>query len=283
MPLELTCQVSQTADSDNFTIQWHYSSSSSPPSLDNNTSTDTILESKVHTVEIKNDTVTQNRIISRTSVLKLTNYTEMASGYYWCTVNPISFNQTLNPSQVINVTICPFTGDKAGNVGEKCKMQVNLCETPMPDRCADHPASINITNVHFQGMCMNDDNKKSTTVTTLDITETIHASEPLATTHGHTSKESTTTDTEGTYPNLDLSLSNQFPMYYVWMIVGIAFGILVAIIIIMLIAIVYLNHKKNKIRGKTIRIINRYCMTLQLILANACVQASKQHSTWSEV
>ena len=128
-------------------------------------------------------------------------------------------------------------------------MRVDLFENA-DNRCADHPASISITNVHFQEMCMaTDDNNKSTTVTTLARTEETHTSQPLATDE-YTSKQLTTTDIDGTFQNLDLSTSNQFPMHYIWMIVGIAFALLVAIIVVMLIAIVYLSHKKNKIRCK---------------------------------
>ena len=111
-------------------------------------------------------------------------------------------------------------------------MQVNLFENLTTDRCADYsPAVDNIQKVQLGSteLCAIKDLNK-------DV------------------EESTTTDEALT--NLDQSTimtssASGFPMYYVWMIVGITFGILIAVIIIMLIAIVYLNHKKNKIRGKS--------------------------------
>lgn len=249
VPLELICQVYSNVNSHNFTIRWHYSNSSSQPSPDNSTSMETVIPgSNDSMIEIN---VQDNNTNPKVSILRLTNYgnsTEMASGYYWCTVQ--STLETLsNPSRVLNIDICPFTGSKADwqLVEDDCPMQVNLFENLTTDRCADSsPAVDNIQKVQLG----------STELCAIkDLNEDV--------------EESTTTDEALT--NLDQSTTmtspaSAFPMHYVWMIVGIAFGILIAIIIIMLIAIVYLNHKKNKIRGKTVK-INRPCMTLQLILA----------------
>ena len=229
---------------DNFTIQWHYSDSSSPPSVDNSTSMETILEDKTDTmIEIMYNTNFQ------LSVLRLTNYSETASGHYWCTVNTTDPGQaTLNPSHVININICLFP-DKTENE------ESNVCSTPQVDlyedlagmqRCADSDTlSIGaIEKVQLGSMCAIED---------LD----------------NDVEESTTTVTDETFPSLDQSptspATSGFPMRYVWMIVGISFGILIVIIVIMLVAIIYLNHKKNKIRGNITVFrsmhINRSCRT----------------------
>ena len=175
------------------------------------------------------------------SVLTLMDY-NMADGYYWCTVN--ASDSTPNPSQVLNISTCPFIGDE---VLTKCEGKIGLFETPITTRCADHPVNITIVNEQLGSteLCAT-----KIPVTTLDIKEPIHTSESLITTDSYTSEELTTTD--GTFTNRDQSTSSpssRFPMHYVWMIVAIVFTLLIAIIIVMLIAIIYLNHKKNKIRG----------------------------------
>ena len=243
VPLELICQVYSNINSDNFTIRWHYSNSYSPPSEGNSTSMETVIVgSNNNMIEIK---MQDNNTNSQVSMLRLTNYgnsTETASGYYWCTVQ--SAHETFsNPSQVVNIDICPFTGSKADwqSVMDDCPMQVNLSENLTTNRCAEGTPTVYIEKVQLG----------STELCAIkDLNQDI--------------EESTTTDEALT--NLDQSTimtspASGFPMYYVWMIVGITFGILIAVIIIMLIAIVYLNHKKNKIRGKVFK-INRPCMTL---------------------
>ena len=232
LPLELRCQVMFT-DNDSFTIQWHYSNSSSPPSVGNSTSLETVLENKIESgimIEIEYDTNSQ------LSVLRLTNYSETASGHYWCTVN--TTQPTLNPSHVINVNICLFPGKTESE-------ELNMCSTLQVDlfedlagmlRCADNETlSIgDIEKVQLGSMCAIEDLDR-------DV------------------EESTTTviDLDQTFSLLDQSptspATSGFPMRYIWMIVGIAFGVLIIIIIIMLAAIIYLNHKKNKIRGNSIQ------------------------------
>ena len=209
---------------------------------------ETVLDSKAK-VQIDEQVVSNSNPFSLASTLTLTDH-ESIAGYYWCTVNTSqSTHPTPNPSQVLNISLCPFTDYTVAEVG-KCTMPVDLFER-QSNRCADQLASIEIVpgNVQFPGICMiDDDNNKPTT--TLGIKEPIHTSEPSATTDSDTSDESTTAD--GMFTNHDQSTSSPssgFPMHYVWMIVAIAFTLLLAIIIVMLIAIIYLNHKKNKIRG----------------------------------
>ena len=222
VPLELICQVDSTIN-DSFTIQWHYSDSSSPPSKNNSISMETIL--------VRNNMIEIYNTSPQVSMLRLTNYsnnTEMASGHYWCTVQYQTLETLSNPSKVVNINICPFTGNKAEEQGmDGCAVQVNL--VVMTNRCAEDAASIVIEKVQLGSneMCAMEDLDQ-------DV------------------EESTTTDEA--FPNHDQSTimilpTSGFPMYNVWMIVGIAFGILITIIIVMLIAIIYLNHKKNKIRG----------------------------------
>jgi hypothetical protein len=205
----------------------------------------------------------------------------LAAGYYWCTLN--ASDSTPNPSQILNISTCPFNGDTA--TMPKCMTNIGLFETPGMDRCADHNVSIDIMDVQLGSteLC----EVKATTVTTFDITESIsHRSDPLPTTEldyeSYTSdpEEPVTTFTERTsidHKQSTTSPTNGFPMQYVWLIVGIAFVLLVAIIVIMLIAIVYLNHKKNKIGGI---ILNRaltfhacmiYIIIMQLLLISTTI------------
>ena len=283
LPLELKCRVS---GNDNFTIQWHYSNSSSPPSQDNSTSLKTVILETNNMFNVYIDELANDSLVSVLTV-RFTNF-DMATGYYWCTVN--ANESTPNPSQVLHISICPSNHDVAM---AKCMTNVSLSE--LSPGCADHNIMKNIDSmieeVHLgcisktHGSTVTTDNytsEKSTTTGTrcadpmgnIDIEEVqlgciskTHGS-PV-TTDSYTSEKSTTTDQS------TISLASG---YYVWMIVGIAFVLLIAIIIVMLIAIVYLNHKKNKIRGKVFK-INRPCTTLQLILAlhtsdaNACLQA----------
>ena len=227
LPLELRCQVMST---DDFTIQWHYSNSSSPPSVYNSTSLETVLENKTESdimIKIVYDTSSQ------LSVLTLTNYSETASGHYWCTMNTTQPDQpTLNPSYVININICLFPDKTQSEELNMCSTsQVNLFEDLQ--RCADSETlSIgDIEKVQLGSMCAIE-----------DLDEDV--------------EESTTTVTDQTFSLLDQSptspATSGFPMRYIWMIVGIAFGVLIVIIVVILAAIIYLNHKKNKIRGSSI-------------------------------
>ena len=235
LPLELRCQVQ---GNDNFTIQWHYSNSSVPPTQDTITSMETVI------IDSIKETVLTPWILL--SILTL-EY-NLAAGYYWCTVN--ASDSTPNPSQVLHIiSTCPFNGDAA--MTPKCITNIGLFEAPAISRCANHNVSIDVEDVQLGSteMC-----EMKSTVTTLDIKEsTMHGGEPSPATDSYTSEEPTTTErTFIDHEQSTTSPSNQFPMHYVWVIVGIAFVLLIAIIIIMLIAIVYLNHKKNKLKGKAI-------------------------------
>ena len=262
LPLELRCQV--TGNTNNyFTIQWHYSNSSSPPLQYNNSSVENVIHNDSEAVlEIREDKLGSIAVVS-----KLTLDYNLAAGYYWCTVMNAS-DSTPNPSKVLNISTCPFNGDTPASTNlAKCNPNISLFETPMIITCADHNVSIDIENVQFGSteMCADVDKDPDTKETTMhgsepsptmnsytsDIKETImHGSEPSPTMNSYTSEERITADR--TSPILDVSTispSSGFPMHIIWMIVGIAFALLIAIIIVMLIAIVYLNHKKNKIRG----------------------------------
>ena len=217
MPLELKCRV---IGNDSFTIQWH--NSNIQPSVDSSSSQDTVIDStsvNVSNVSISNDSWHFDLV----SILTL-DY-EMAAGYYWCAVSIDSM--TLNPSQVLHVSTCPFNNDEKIDDMSECKMKIDLVDT-QNCRCANGPASIDLENEQLGSM---------------DMCPIIHGSDPSA---RHTHEESTTTDRASF--NLDLSTISP----YVWIVVGITFALLVTIIIIMLSAIVYLNHKKNKIRGTAI-------------------------------
>lgn len=207
LPLELRCQVT---GNDNFTIRWHYSNN--PPSQDNSSSVNTVLESN----EMLNVKAQELQPLNLVSVLTV-NFTdfEMAAGYYWCTVK--TDESTPNPSQVLHISICPINGNA---MMTNCMTNISLFEDTT--RCANHDGNIDIENVQLG---CTDKTHRSTTDSYAII------------------EESTTTD------QLTVSPSSGFPMHFIWMIVGIAFALLIAIIIVMLIAIVYLNHKKNKIRG----------------------------------
>ncbi len=202
---------------------------------------ETVLENETHNmIEIKE--IIHNDSFQE-SVLRLT-YSETASGHYWCTVNTTQPDQdTPNPSHVVNINICP----KADSEGLQtvCSTQVDLFE-PM-DRCAnDIPtiADIYIEEVQLwsKEICVIENRGEDATTTD----ETFPSRDQ--------STQSTTSPTS----------ASGFPMQYVWMIVGIAFGALIVIIVIMLAAIIYLNYKKNKIKGKAIfrsMCINRSCRT----------------------
>ena len=159
LPLELRCQVT---GNDNFEIQWHYSNSSSPPSQNKSTSTETVLD-KAMFIITERELLRNSSSLNLISVLRLIDY-ETIAGYYWCTVN--ASQPTPNPSQAVNISVCPyFTGDtKVKDV--KCVMKVDLFERTS-NRCADYPASndSNIVDIHLSpGMCMTDDNKPITTL-----------------------------------------------------------------------------------------------------------------------
>ena len=175
---------------------------------------ETVLESKPPVIKQTKEPVHDTN--SQVAVLRLTNYSEEDSGFYWCTVQ--SDNETLpNPSKVINITICSLTSNKVEDT-EEC----GLFKSPEKTRCADHSS-----------MTIGDIDKVQLGPTEACIIKNLETS--------------TTADT--TFPNPDQSEPTS-SVSHVWMIVGIVFAIiLIAIIILMLIAIVYLNHKKNKIRG----------------------------------
>ena len=103
VPLELICQVYSNVSSDSFTIRWHYSNSSSQPSIYNSTSMETLIHNESNNmIEINTKNNSNN---SQVSTLRLTSYgnsTETASGYYWCTVQS-ALEALDNPSQVVNI------------------------------------------------------------------------------------------------------------------------------------------------------------------------------------
>ena len=165
------------------------------------------------------------------------NYEIRAAGYYWCTVMNANY-PTPNPSQVLNISTCPFNGDTTSLNLVKCNHRISLFDTPRTARCANYDVSIDTESMQLGSCADVIDDKGSITTTTL------HGSESLPTTDSYKTEERTFPDFEST-----ILPSSVFPMRYVWMIVGIAFALLIAIIIIVLIAIVYLNHKKKKIKG----------------------------------
>jgi hypothetical protein len=185
------------------------------------------------------------------SVLRLTNYSETATGHYWCTVNTTQPGQEAPyPSHVINIIICPFSS-KTGSEG--CSTEMVLFQDPMGmERCADvAPTTEDIIIIEEEqlgskDLCAIKNHDRDVEESTATVTD--ETSFP----------PSTSPDQSTNSPN------SGFPMRYVWMIVGIAFGALIIIIVIMLATIIYLNHKKNKIKGKAIfrsMCINRSCMT----------------------
>lgn len=265
LPLQLSCQIQ---GNDNFTIQWHYcdSNSSFPPAQGTITSKETLINSTNYNITRQLLNTSQPSLISVLSVLTV-EYNQ-ATGYYWCTVN--ASDSTPNPSQVLNITsTCPFNGDAI--MMPKCMTNIGLFETLGSNRfrCADHNMSIDIVDVQLGSieLC-----EMKGTATTFDITESIthtDRSESSSTTNygSYTSEEQATTERISiNHEHSTTSPTNQFPMHYVWMIVGVAFVLLIAIIIVMLIAIIYLNHKKNKIRSN---FVHWPCITLQLTLTQS--------------
>ena len=245
LPLELRCQVTGS-DNNNFKIQWHHSNSS--PSSQSISSMQSVVDKAEFDI--------QEETFSFALFSKIRLDYDEADGYYWCMVTNAS-HPTSNPSQVVNISTYHFTGDTATTVTNKCITSIGLSEPTLSSRCANDPVSIDIVNVQLGSTEMFE---TKVPVTTSDIKETtsqVHESdtEPLPTTDiSYTSEEIRTTVTERISTSIDfeqstISSAAQFPMHYIWTIVGIAFVLLIAIIIIMLIAILYLNHKKNKIRG----------------------------------
>ena len=167
-----------------------------------------------------------NKTDPKVSMLRLTDYinsTEMVSGYYWCTVQ--SDNRTLSsPSNVVNIDICPFPHIKADEYMDSCLIHVDMFKNVTTNGCVGDSTNLNVGKVQL-GVCATED----------PVTNPLSTDEPAS--------------TDEVFPTLDQPTISPSRMNYVWMIVGIAFGILIVIIVIMLIAIVYLNHKKNKIKG----------------------------------
>ena len=135
--LELICQVN--GSNNNFTIQWHYSSSSSPSSQDSISSVENVIGNDSETVlEIRQSKLSSSGVIS-TLVLK---YDIQAAGYYWCTVMNASY-PTPNPSQVLNISTSLFNGDATTSLNlVKCNGSKSLFDTPRTIRCANHNMSI---------------------------------------------------------------------------------------------------------------------------------------------
>lgn len=241
LPLKLRCQVTGV---DNFTIQWHHSNSSSPPSLENSTSIETLVDNldNVQNEELPNAAYSLISVLT----IRARDY-DTVDGYYWCTVN--ASHPTPNPSQVLRISTCPFIGDSVEPT--KCSTEVELSESKT--RCASNNASIDIVDEAFGSIeqCEVKNSVSSTPETSSNKETTTQATE-AATADISSFREGstiTTIQSDETFPILELSSSSGFPMYFIWMIIGIAFAILVVIIVLMLVAIVYLSHKRNEIRG----------------------------------
>ena len=223
----------------------HHSNSSSPPSPDNSTSMETLVD---NLDRIQTELNLANNLNSLFSVLTVTDY-GTADGYYWCTVNAI--RPTHNPSQVLRISTCPFIGDSVGS--KKCSVEVELSE--LTNRCASDNASIDVVEEQFGSIeqCDVKDSVSTPETTSTKETATHTIVTNTATTDTSTFSEvstiSTTTQSDQTFPVVDTSSSSGFPMHFIWMIIGIAFATLVVIIVLMLIGIAYLNHKRIKIRG----------------------------------
>jgi hypothetical protein len=172
---------------------------------------ETVLENETHMIEIKE--IVHNASLKE-SVLRL-NYSETASGYYWCTVITTQPGQeTLYPSHVININIsgfCPFPGNpskmESNNV---CSTQVDLFENSMMERCAD--VTPNIDDIIY----IQEEQLGSIEMCAIEN-------------HGKDFEESTTTGE--IFPPSTTNSNSGFPMRYVWMTVGIAFGSLIIAII----------------------------------------------------
>lgn len=255
--LELRCQVSGPS---NFTIEWHYDVV--PPLPHDTNSLNTVIDYE------KLEIVTQNLSTVEgfddiISVLTLNtesfdpNY--IIDGYYWCSINSSVANTNTaldNPSQVVNISSqCFWAGDLTGL--PKCMSPVILSEPPSSPRCADFSnPSVDVVDAWDSDLCQifeppttppqpmtvestkNNDIIPSSTDNVNDISDSTMYTSTTA-----NNQEVSNSDQSTNSPSTDV------PMHFIWIAVGIAFAILLLIITIMVVAIVYLTHKKNKIKG----------------------------------
>ena len=243
--LQLKCQVSGPTE-DKFTIQWHYSMLLPMEFDDSNF---------ISVNDLKFITIVEQVLSSSIiSVLTITvsdhgNEYNLIDGYYWCSVNSTSdVIVTDNPSQVVNISSeCFMAHDPT--TPSKCSTTINLHGTPNTSRCADSDfTGIDVVDAWNSDGCRNEDYDGKTVqppTSTVDKNFTIMDVKPTET----IDDGKTTTVDESTH-DPDQSTADGLSMHIVWISVGVAFGLLIAIIAIMLIAIVCLTHKKNKIRGK---------------------------------
>ena len=219
LPLELSCQVTGS-DSNNFKIQWHHSNSSQPPSQSQSAS---FMETAIDVNSTSVLDIQEGMLGLFARISRITLAYDEADGYYWCMVTNAS-HPTSNPSQVVNISIYPFTGDTATN---KCVSSIDLSELII--RCANDPVSIDIVNVQFGSTEMFETKGPVTTSDIKEPTSEVHESdtEPLPTIDtGYTSEEVRTTVTERISTFIDfeqstISSAAQFPMHYIWTTVGI--------------------------------------------------------------
>ena len=251
--LELICQVSGPTE-DMFTIQWHYSMFL-PMEFDDSSIVNVDDLEYIKTDEqVLSEMPSTTKSTSIASVLTITvsdhgNEYYMIDGYYWCSVNSTSdIIVTDNPSQVVNISSECFMGHDPSSPS-KCSTTIYLHGTPNTSRCADgQPVDVAIVDAWNSDVCTSEDYDGKTVqppTSTVDKNITIM---DVKLTEAMDDGKTTTVD-ESTY-DPDQSTADGLSMHIVWISVGVAFGLLIAIIAIMLIAIVCLTHKKNKIRGK---------------------------------
>ena len=186
----------------------------------------------------------------------LTGYDEKIAGYYWCSVNSSSNRMTPNPSQVLYISPLCFLEsltDGSAMAQDSCSM-LNLYEVPTSSRCTNFPESIDIVSALCQITDEGRTSVPSNSYTNQGFKPTLGTTDFDAKTttmaNGQVSDQSTSQVSD---PDQSTnSSSGAFPLHFFWMIVGIVFAILFGLIVIMLIIIVYLNHKKNRIRGTAV-------------------------------
>ena len=239
-----------------FTIQWHYSPSL--PAENNTTTTDTDIDNYDQqyngALRIQQELLNGSGI-HKISLLTLTGYDDKTAGYYWCSVNSSS-NRTPNPSQVLHISPQCFLESMtygSAMAQDSCSM-LNLYETPNKSRCADFNESLDIVNASCQ---IEDEGKTSAptnTATKPTLGKTDFDTKTTTMANSQVSDQSTfeisdPDQSTSQFSDFDQSTSEAFPMHFIWMTVGIVFAILFGIIVVMLIIIVYLTRKRNKIKG----------------------------------
>ena len=271
--LELQCQVS---GSTNFTIEWHHNVN--PPVLHEANSIATVIEPALYSnVKIDQENLGTGGAFDRVSRLTLSVYnTELfdqdylIDGYYWCSINSNVANTNTaldNPSQVVHISSQCFLEGDLTNLTKCTSSVIFLFEPPSSPRCADFSnTSVDIVDAWDSDLCQffeppttppqpmtvksteNNDIIPSSTDNVNDISDSTMYTSTTA-----NNQEVSNSDQSTNSPSTDV------PMHVIWIAVGIAFAILLLIITIMVVAIVYLTHKKNKIKG-----IYKYILLLLL-------------------